>query len=84
MLQYDTGTRLVHVGAKSVPLTGAEFRVLEVLMRSAGQVISRDANFEGAVKNCRVRLQGAAHFAVNGNRDLVAARASASPSPLKS
>ncbi len=31
----------------------------------------RDANFEGAVKNCRVLLHGAAAAAVNGNRDLV-------------
>jgi signal transduction histidine kinase len=33
--------------------------------------VVRDANFEGAVKNCKVRLQGAASAAVNGNRDLV-------------
>jgi two-component system, OmpR family, sensor kinase len=33
--------------------------------------VVRDANFEGAVKNCRVRLEGAAHAAVNGNRDLL-------------
>src|ERR1700722_2865091 len=33
--------------------------------------VVRDANFEGAVKNCSVRLQGAANTAVNGNRDLV-------------
>jgi two-component system sensor histidine kinase CpxA len=33
--------------------------------------VVRDANFEGAVKNCRVRLEGAAHGALNGNRDLV-------------
>jgi two-component system sensor histidine kinase CpxA len=33
--------------------------------------VVRDANFEGAVKNCKVRLQGAANVAVNGNRDLV-------------
>jgi two-component system sensor histidine kinase CpxA len=33
--------------------------------------VVRDANFEGAVKNCRVRLHGAAHTCVNGNRDLV-------------
>jgi signal transduction histidine kinase len=31
----------------------------------------RDANFEGAVRNCKVRLQGAASAAVNGNRDLL-------------
>ena len=33
--------------------------------------VVRDANFEGAVKNCSVRLQGAANTCVNGNRDLV-------------
>src|SRR6202161_1222425 len=33
----NTGTHMVHVAGNSVPLTGAEFRVLELLMRSAGQ-----------------------------------------------
>jgi len=33
--------------------------------------VVRDANFEGAVKNCKVRLEGAAHGTVDGNRDLV-------------
>ena len=45
----NAGTRLVHVGGKAVALTGAEFRVLELLMRSAGQVISRDAMTEQAL-----------------------------------
>jgi DNA-binding response OmpR family regulator len=45
----NTGTHQVHVADKSVPLTGAEFRVLELLMRSAGQVISRDAMTEQAL-----------------------------------
>src|SRR5450631_2245278 len=31
----------VQVSGATVPLTGAEFRVLELLMRSAGQVLSR-------------------------------------------
>jgi two-component system response regulator CpxR len=44
-----TGTHLVHVAGKPVPLTGAEFRVLELLMRSAGQVISREAMTEQAL-----------------------------------
>jgi len=48
-INLNTGTHLVHVGGKSVPLTGAEFRVLELLMRSAGQVISRDAMTETAL-----------------------------------
>jgi two-component system OmpR family sensor kinase len=33
--------------------------------------VVRDANFEGAVKNCSVRLQGAANAAVIGNRELL-------------
>ncbi len=45
----NTGTHLVHVSEKPVPLTGAEFRVLELLMRSAGQVISREAMTEQAL-----------------------------------
>jgi DNA-binding response OmpR family regulator len=48
-ITLNTGTHLVHVAGKSVPLTGAEFRVLELLMRSAGQVISREAMTEQAL-----------------------------------
>ena len=33
--------------------------------------VVRDANFEGAVKNCKVRHDGAARAALDGNRDLV-------------
>ena len=33
--------------------------------------VVRDANFEGAVKNCRVDLQGAADGAILGNRELL-------------
>src|ERR1700730_12708067 len=48
-ITLNTGTHLVHVADKPVPLTGAEFRVLELLMRSAGQVISREALTEQAL-----------------------------------
>jgi DNA-binding response OmpR family regulator len=48
-ITLNTGTHQVHVANKPVPLTGAEFRVLELLMRSAGQVISRDAMTEQAL-----------------------------------
>jgi len=48
-IMLNTGTHQVHVGGNKVPLTGAEFRVLELLMRSAGQVISRDAMTEQAL-----------------------------------
>jgi two-component system response regulator CpxR len=39
----------VRVGGEPVTLTGAELRVLELLMRSAGQVISREALTEQAL-----------------------------------
>jgi DNA-binding response OmpR family regulator len=48
-IALNAGTRQVHVAGKLVALTGAEFRVLELLMRSAGQVISRDAMTEQAL-----------------------------------
>src|ERR1700692_4246626 len=48
-IMLNTGTHQVHVNGNAVPLTGAELRVLELLMRSAGQVISRDAMTEQAL-----------------------------------
>ena len=48
-ITLNSGTRQVHVAQKPVALTGAEFRVLELLMRSAGQVISREAMTEQAL-----------------------------------
>jgi DNA-binding response OmpR family regulator len=48
-IALNAGTRQVHVNGKPVALTGAEFRVLELLMRSAGQVISRDSMTEQAL-----------------------------------
>jgi len=45
----NTGMHLVRVAGQPVGLTGAEFRVLELLMRSAGQVISREAMTEQAL-----------------------------------
>jgi DNA-binding response OmpR family regulator len=45
----NTGTHQVHVAGKLVALTGAELRVLELLMRSAGQVISRESMTEQAL-----------------------------------
>jgi DNA-binding response OmpR family regulator len=48
-ITLHTGTRQVHVAGRPVALTGAEFRVLELLMRAAGQVISRDSMTEQAL-----------------------------------
>ena len=33
--------------------------------------VVRDANFEGAAKNCKINLRGRARMSVNGSRDLV-------------
>jgi DNA-binding response OmpR family regulator len=43
------GMHQVRVADRTIALTGAEFRVLEILMRSAGQVISRDSMTEQAL-----------------------------------
>ena len=45
----NTGTHQVQVRGTAVALTGAEFRVLEMLMRAAGQVLSREAMTEMAL-----------------------------------
>jgi two-component system response regulator CpxR len=42
----DPGTREVSSGGKKVDLTTFEFDILELLMRSAGRVLSRDALME--------------------------------------
>ena len=41
-VRLDSGRHRVTVHGNPVPLTGAEFRVLECLMRSAGRVLSRE------------------------------------------
>src|SRR6202041_561099 len=43
------GMHQVRVAERPIALTGAEFRVLEILMRSAGQVISRESMTEQAL-----------------------------------
>jgi DNA-binding response OmpR family regulator len=48
-ISLNGGTRQVRVSGRLVALTGAEFRVLELLMRSAGQVISRESMTEQAL-----------------------------------
>ena len=48
-ITLNAGMHRVQVSGATVALTGAEFRVLESLMRSAGQVISREAMTEQAL-----------------------------------
>jgi DNA-binding response OmpR family regulator len=45
----NAGMHQVRIADKPMALTGAEFRVLEILMRAAGQVISREAMTEQAL-----------------------------------
>jgi two-component system response regulator CpxR len=45
----NSGTHQVHVAQRLIALTGAELRVLELLMRSVGQVISREQLTEQAL-----------------------------------
>jgi two-component system, OmpR family, response regulator CpxR len=45
-IQLDPGTRQVFSGGKPVEVTTFEFDILEMLMRSAGRVLSRDALME--------------------------------------
>ncbi len=58
--------KLARLHGTDAPFARETFDLDEVI-----EEVVRDANFEGAVKNCRVRLQGAAAATVNGNRDLL-------------
>jgi len=58
--------RLARLHGTDAPFARETFDLDEVI-----EEVVRDANFEGAVKNCKVRLQGAAAAAVSGNRELV-------------
>jgi two-component system, OmpR family, sensor kinase len=58
--------KLARLHGTDAPFARETFDLDEVI-----EEVVRDANFEGAVKNCRVHLQSAASAAVNGNRDLV-------------
>jgi two-component system response regulator CpxR len=41
LLTLETGLRRAKIGEESVPLTDAEFRILELPVRSAGRVVTR-------------------------------------------
>jgi two-component system, OmpR family, sensor kinase len=58
--------KLARLHGSDAPFAREAFDLDEVI-----EEVVRDANFEGAVKNCSVRLDGAVLGAVNGNRDLV-------------
>ena len=58
--------KLARLHGTDAPFARESFDLDELI-----EEVVRDANFEGAVKNCSVRLEGAAKTCVNGNRDLV-------------
>jgi two-component system OmpR family sensor kinase len=58
--------KLARLHGTDAPFARETFELDEVI-----EEVVRDANFEGAVKNCRVSLQGTAAAAVNGNRELL-------------
>jgi two-component system, OmpR family, sensor kinase len=58
--------KLARLHGTDVPFVREAFDLDEVV-----EEVVRDANFEGAAKNCAIHLRGAARSAVNGNRDLV-------------
>jgi signal transduction histidine kinase len=58
--------KLARLHGTDAPFAREAFDLDEVI-----EEVVRDANFEGAAKNCKITLQGAANAAINGNRDLV-------------
>jgi two-component system sensor histidine kinase CpxA len=59
--------KLARLHGADVPFERQEFDLDEVL-----EQVVQDANFEGAIKGCEVRLVGAAKTRVNGNPELLA------------
>jgi two-component system sensor histidine kinase CpxA len=58
--------KLARLHGSEAPFAREAFDIDEVL-----EEVVRDANFEGAVKSCKVRQRGAARCVVHGNRELL-------------
>ena len=58
--------KLARLHGTDTPFTREAFDLDEVI-----EEVVRDANFEGAAKNCKINLRGRARMSINGNRDLV-------------
>jgi two-component system sensor histidine kinase CpxA len=58
--------KLARLHGTDAPFEREEFDLGEVI-----EQVVRDANYEGAVKDCRVLLSGTAHAALRGNRELL-------------
>ncbi len=48
-IELDTGTRVVHRNGEQIELTSVEFSLLEMLLRAAGHVVTRDQLAEGVL-----------------------------------
>ena len=48
-IELDTGTRVVHRNGEQVELTSVEFSLLEMLLRAAGHVVTREQLAEGVL-----------------------------------
>jgi two-component system response regulator CpxR len=48
-IELDTGTRVVHRSGEQIDLTSAEFGLLEMLLRAAGRVVTREQLAEGVL-----------------------------------
>jgi len=58
--------KLARLHGTDAPFAREAFDLDEVI-----EEVVRDANFEGAAKNCKINLRGRARMSVNGNRDLL-------------
>jgi two-component system, OmpR family, sensor kinase len=58
--------KLARLHGTDTPFAREAFDLDEVI-----EEVVRDANFEGAAKNCKINLRGRARMSVNGSRDLV-------------
>lgn len=48
LLRLDLNARMMHKGQETIQLTAKEFKIMEVLMRNAGQVLTREQIIEQA------------------------------------
>ncbi len=78
-VSLNTGTHQVRVADRPVTLTGAEFRVLELLMRSPGHVLSRESMTEQALGRRLVAYDRSIDTHISNLRRKLALEAGANP-----
>ena len=82
LLTLETGLRRVKVGDDAVPLTDAEFRILELLVRSAGRVVTRSEITRRALGRRLLGLDRSVDTHVSNLRRKLGSRIEASTPPL--